>query len=343
MAGTVYSNFFWHDYAGDPKLKLCCAGAQALWMRMLCLAAESETPGHVLIGSKIPTDADYSDNFGSRAFPIDKVKEWREELIAKEVCNVGRGGVLINRRMVREAQKRHRNSSGGKKASAVTSRNEKGIYTGRNGVHRVQSPVPESSTITSTDSGTGTEAAPGTLEKALSKAEQLCNAIGESLTADVRKANWPMLINRMTDSGVDFDCVLNIARRMKAEGQLPEDGVRTPMFFEARARDLMRKGGPRPSEVVATAPSKSQDEWWHALAALLMVGAWVKPEFGPSPFEPGCKAPPALLAKAREQWEKQGNLPSSVLVGNAYLAWSPRYKQHSLIPEPRPFYVARAA
>jgi hypothetical protein len=48
--------FYWSDYAGDEKLKLCSFAAQGLWMRMLCLAAAHDPVGYVAVNGQ-PLDS----------------------------------------------------------------------------------------------------------------------------------------------------------------------------------------------------------------------------------------------------------------------------------------------
>jgi hypothetical protein len=94
--------------------------------------------------------------------------------------------------------------------------------------------------------------------------------------------------------------------------------------------------------VPASAPKLTFDEWKVAFEALIMVGAWVRSECGPAPFEPGCVAPPGMVEIARKVWEANGNHPKSILIGNSYVDWEPRLAKHSLIPSPVPF-IAKAA
>lgn len=340
MAGMPFGKFFWSDWAGDPLLLLCSPSAQALWMRLLCIAAESSLPGHVLLNGKKPTIQELHD---ITRFPVDAIPGWLEEIISRGVCDVTRAGVMVNRRMVRDTQKHRRNSSGGRVAAAITPRNEKGIYTGRSDRNQRQSPESRIQSPEA-DSGTVSVGGPGTLEKALSKAQQLCEAIGESLTADVTKANWPLLIERILAEGITFDALLLAARTLKAAGRLPDDGVRTPMFFKSEALKLMRQGmGARApvQVVVATAPALSERDWNEALKAFVIAGAWIRSEWGPSPCEAGCKAPPDMLERARARWEQQGNHPSGMHQGNALVEWKPN-DPHSLMQEPKPFYRAAA-
>jgi hypothetical protein len=44
MSGTRWSKFYWSDWDGDMRLRLCSLAAQGLWMQMLCIAASMSHP-----------------------------------------------------------------------------------------------------------------------------------------------------------------------------------------------------------------------------------------------------------------------------------------------------------
>lgn len=349
MAGTVYSRFFWQDWQSDDELALCSMGAQGLWMRLLCIAARATPVGHVLISGRKPTLTQLKQ-IARCSEDEAQLQAWIDELVKAKVCNVSREGTLISRRLIRDA-KRHQNSVKGGKARQrqiiETSSDPVGstrrLAQPGDSATRVQSPE---STIQSP--AAGAENGGGSLEKSLSKAEQLCEAIGESLTGDANKYNWPQLIERMIGEGVSFEAMLLAARRKKAEGALPEDGVSTPMYFKAAALKIMRNGeltgAPARAAlavVPATAPAMTEDQWRKALQAFVIVGAWIRSEWGPSPLERGCLAPADMLARAQAIWEKQGNHPSVMPRGNQMVEWIPN-DEHSLIQEAKPFWSEAA-
>jgi hypothetical protein len=60
-----WSKFWWKDYDRDPALRRCGLEAQGLWMRVLCLMAEAEPYGHLLVGGSIPSDRELSRMVGA--------------------------------------------------------------------------------------------------------------------------------------------------------------------------------------------------------------------------------------------------------------------------------------
>lgn len=85
----------------DAELLLCSFGAQALWMRLLCIAWKND--GYVLIGGQAPSAEDLAFLFRQR---VEDVEKWLEELERRRVFSrkgwAGAEGVIYSRRMVRE-------------------------------------------------------------------------------------------------------------------------------------------------------------------------------------------------------------------------------------------------
>jgi hypothetical protein len=100
MTGTTWSKFFWADWESDESLKLCSPGAQALWMRMLCVCAK--TDGYLTIGGEALGAADMARLTG---WPPRDVKAWWAELQRWKVFSVDRKGRAYSRRMIRDTKR----------------------------------------------------------------------------------------------------------------------------------------------------------------------------------------------------------------------------------------------
>lgn len=115
------SRWFWNDWQGDPALRACTLAAQGLWMRLLCVAAESDPYGHVLINGRKPTVAELSRICGEGEAVLSGLIE---ELDRNGVFSRTRGGVIYSRRMVRDAALSAKRSVagavGGQKTQAKT-------------------------------------------------------------------------------------------------------------------------------------------------------------------------------------------------------------------------------
>jgi hypothetical protein len=349
MAGTTYSKFFWSDWESDPGLAQCSLAAQGLWMRMLCLAAQSDNIGFVKIAGAAASDAQIAKH--ARAGE-ELVAELIQELEANGVFSRDRHGVIYCRRMVADEKKRRSRAAGGVTAAEASLRNNKGNFTSRDttiqqGVPATINQSPESRVQSpeSIDAAGGADGKSDVLEQVNRKASLLCKVIGVRLEDSTYRNFWPTAIERMIDEGISFEAIHEAAKRLTASGMLPPNGVTSPTFFRREAISIMRRGKPSPAValVPATKPQLSFDDWKKAFEAFVIVGAWVRSEWGPSPLEPGCAAPPEMITEARRVWEKQGNHPKSVLVGNAYKAWEPEHAKHSLIKAPTPFASRPAA
>lgn len=125
MSATASDPFFWNDWQGDPCLRACSFAAQGLWMRLLCLAAESTEKGFVLIAGRVPTTDDIVRIGGGTPDEIDRLIE---ELKRWNVCSIDRRGAIYSRRMVRAENKRRASSSGGSKGGPKTAELGLGIH-----------------------------------------------------------------------------------------------------------------------------------------------------------------------------------------------------------------------
>lgn len=290
MAGTEFAFFYWQDWAGDPELKLCSVGAQALWMRLLCIAAESDVPGHVLVGGKRPTDEDLSEICGGRNFPPDRVREWIKELIERDVCSVGRDEVIISRRMVKDSQKRRRNSAGGLSTSARMPRNSKGKF------NRLDTGDPTPVSINHKP----TPLPPmGDVAVAAGKLDEISRILDVDATPHQRVA-WVRQLCAMRESGIDIELdLLPVLREAAAKGRVPPD-LRSLAYFRNLAEER---------RMARTLPAGSPREvdWEGAGRRFLRFGIWLDDVYGPPPTEAACRHPG--LGDLEGAWISQGCQP----------------------------------
>lgn len=100
MTATTWSKFFWSDWESDPSLKMCSPGAQALWMRMLCVCAKAD--GYLVLAGKALGPADM---VGLTGWPLKDIRKWWDELKRWGVFSVEGRGKVYCRRMIKEARK----------------------------------------------------------------------------------------------------------------------------------------------------------------------------------------------------------------------------------------------
>lgn len=322
MAGTTYSKFFWADYMGDKELLMCSLASQAVWMRMLCIAADAGH-GNVLIGGKPPSDAQIAIVCGL-GVTADQVHAAIDELERWSVFSRRSDGTIYCRRMERDEKKRRQSSEAGKSSAASRSGSKRENFGRSNDItQRTASTTinhqPESINHLPSTKGENGVADGGnvvTLENRYSEAEQLCRALGFSLTDDVRRQNWPAKLLTLKNEGIPFDALLEAAKARREAGLVPVD-VYSPAFLKQDALAILRKrerlAANRPPEPKAS--MFTRDEWVNRVRLFLRVGCW-GPEWGPMPIEDGFLGDDDIADKACAKWEQQRNAPEIVHVGN---------------------------
>lgn len=126
-----WTKFFWQDWDNDKALNLCEPAAQALWMKMLVIAAAHDPVGYVAINGQALTAEDLKHLTGWHQYPI---QNWLNQLQKNGVFSRDEDGTIFSRRMVRDAQmseeQRKRGLKGGN--PNLTKTNEKkGRLSGR--------------------------------------------------------------------------------------------------------------------------------------------------------------------------------------------------------------------
>jgi len=326
LAGTRYSNFFWSDWISDDALAECSDAARGVWMGLLCMAARSPKIGFVMT----PAGAKPSTAQIKRAIRSIDTEEAIEaciaELVKNKVCDTDRDGIIVSRRLVREEKIRSFAVKGGKARQRQRLENETQSGGGTSGVRqpppvagpgvqspesRVQSPLP----VTGNGENVGDSGGKVvSLKSSYTESEQLCRALGFSLTDDIRRQDWPSKLLRLKNEGIPFDALLAAARSRREAGLVPVD-VYSPNFLKQDALAILRKwerdaaSRPKPTD-----PKQfTRNEWIKILTMFLKLASWL-PAYGPTPIQAGCLAPPDMIAITRKQWIVQGNHPLEVIV-----------------------------
>lgn len=313
MAGTTYAKFFWQDWVGDDELALCSMRARGTWMCLLVIAARSTTPGHVLLGGKKPSLTDLRQAMRCPPdFTDEHLQADIDELSSRGVCSLSREGIVISRRMVRDAQKSRSRASGGRVSSSVTPRNERGIFISRSEPHRVDVPATINHQPESINHQPSTT--PTTVEGNRSKAERVNDALGRPGFINAHNMFRQLdQIFSIEQAGADFDLdLLAVIQEYRHTQKIPSDlgGV---IYFKKGAlahRDArLALSAETAKQGAERAREKTSAEWTQSLRFFVNYGFWHGEKFGPSPIEDGCMAPKDMLAAARRQWNGQGQIP----------------------------------
>jgi hypothetical protein len=102
VTASSSSRFYWSDWRGDPKLRMCSLAARGLWIEMLAFMAESEPRGHLLINGLSPSLSTLSKLLNTHHKTL---KALLNELESHGVFSRRDNGVIYSRRMVRDEEK----------------------------------------------------------------------------------------------------------------------------------------------------------------------------------------------------------------------------------------------
>ncbi len=108
----------------DPGLRLCSMAARGLWMDMLCIAAEADPVGYVMVAGKPLDTAALARLAGESAALVEPLLD---ELREHRVFSVDRRGWIYNRRMVREEKQARISRENGKLGGNPTLRKQSWI------------------------------------------------------------------------------------------------------------------------------------------------------------------------------------------------------------------------
>ena len=111
-ARDPWMKFYPQDWRADEKLRMCSLTARGLWIEMLALMHRSERYGQLLIGGRVPTDAQLAVQVG--ALP-DEVTAMLAELSDAGVFSRAASGAIYSRRMTRDHKKAENARKNGKK------------------------------------------------------------------------------------------------------------------------------------------------------------------------------------------------------------------------------------
>jgi hypothetical protein len=107
-----WMKFYPQDWRADEKLRLCGLSARGLWIEMLAIMHRSERYGQLLIGGRVPTDAQLAVQVG--ALP-EEVSALMTELEHAGVFSRTGSGAIYSRRMTRDHKKAEKARKNGKK------------------------------------------------------------------------------------------------------------------------------------------------------------------------------------------------------------------------------------
>lgn len=103
--------FYPADWLRDTALRSCSTGARGLWIDMICFMHEGNPYGHLKVGNKVILPTNLASMVGAT---LKDVEGWLEELHQAGVYELGEGGEIYSKRMVRDEALRNKRAEGGK-------------------------------------------------------------------------------------------------------------------------------------------------------------------------------------------------------------------------------------
>lgn len=112
MTDRPWYQWYPQDWRGEDRLKLCTLAARGLWRELLDAMHFAEPRGYLLVKGRAHTEKEIAQLVGATT---TEVRRLLAELEAHRVFSRTDQGVIYSRRMVRDEQKRLRNTANGEK------------------------------------------------------------------------------------------------------------------------------------------------------------------------------------------------------------------------------------
>lgn len=142
MSGQPWLKFYTADWQSDHGLRSCSIAARGLWIELLCIMHKAEPVGHLLVNGRAPNTSLLARLC---ATPERQVKTFLDELRGHGVFD-DVDGVIVSRRMVRDAEKAIRDKANGRKGGnpKVKAGDNGGVNPKDNGGDKAQKPEARS-------------------------------------------------------------------------------------------------------------------------------------------------------------------------------------------------------
>ncbi|WP_052750051.1 hypothetical protein [Gluconobacter oxydans] len=112
MSARRWAKFWWQDWQRDPALRMCSLAARGAWIEMLCLMADANPVGRLLVNGRTPNMRQLAAVLGCSEKDANKLVAELEE---NGVFSRSDDGTIYSRRMVRDKVISDEASANGKK------------------------------------------------------------------------------------------------------------------------------------------------------------------------------------------------------------------------------------
>lgn len=339
MAGTANTWFFWQDWQGDVELKLCSPGAQATWMRLLCIAGVAEDNGRCTVAGRPITVAEFKAISGFTV-PDDDVRGWFAEIVRNRVCDVDADQAMVSRRLRRNsasgASRQHGGAgpavdpanspaqqvAAGKRRAELSTRDSSGKFQPVQREVQRAGPAPVQPSQAHSHNHSQAQAAAGAGAVPLADQRDV-DTIGDILqiwTGDRRRDGWLDQLHRLNREGLDTHLhIIPAIQKKRDQGTVPGD-LQSLRYFRSLAYE--QKGATAAQASQAAPPTEAID-WPPLLERWVQTGHWEASKHGPRPDHPGCRAPADQLTVTLQFWNAHGAHPRKqfCLEQMAFVPW----------------------
>jgi hypothetical protein len=105
MKGFHWGKFFWRDWQTDLNLQACSLAARGLWMEMLCNMAVADPVGHLILPPRRKSETEAKQVGRMCKADARQVLPLIRELESMGVFSRNNEGIIICRRMIRDAER----------------------------------------------------------------------------------------------------------------------------------------------------------------------------------------------------------------------------------------------
>jgi hypothetical protein len=306
-----YSKFFWSDWDADPALRMVSMAAQGFWMRMLCIASNSDPIGYVMLNGRGLDEDDLARLTGQDK---RKVKGWVKELEEAGVFSRDERGVIYSRRMTRDfaylEEARQWGKKGGnpalKKGAGNGQHSERAAQSGRvkgdlNGgdkaplkagvkgedyppmvkpESRIQKPEarknPDNQSVSLNATPRGNELVTHIADAA---------GLGDYSAWPQGLKNLQPIYDMLERQGVSLELFLSTVRRLRGQGK-------TYGTWDYVRQVLLNEPAPPPPASIL----EDEAKWNWRLGHARKRREWCSEAWGPMPYADGCRVPEHLWA-----------------------------------------------
>lgn len=305
MTGNPWTKFFWSDWENDKKLRLCSLAAQGLWMRMLCVCAESDQVGFLMVNGKTVTIEALAKLVGN---PVEEIAALVGDLEINGVFYRDRHGNIYNKRMTDAEKVRKDNQKNGSTGGKVSVRKQKGIFdplgkeTERQSERTPERPPERDTERPPEPHGRKPEANSHKPEAKASLEGDALKDFGDSVLAAFGMSPQEFIghftpIRDLERQGHSPETILAVAKRISRRDGLVVRGnpmgLLTKAFPDELAKMLTEQRVNAPAEFI----DHLAEKWRQRIDRFKNASGFWADSWGPKPGQPGCECPAGILAE----------------------------------------------